>query len=613
MKLPHPFIRLPVRFDVDRLRTEVAALPAEAWKRHPADFAGNSSLRLISRNGLENDDVGGPMLPTPWLHACGYVRQLLSSFGVVWSRARLMRLAPGACVPEHADINLHWFRRVRVHIPVVTNPGVRFSCGDEWVHMQAGEAWLFDNWRLHRVDNDSPHERIHLVADTSGSASFWHWALRGASQDRTWPFRPGQDVSLTTERLPADAVLPPGEVDLLVQDLCVEAEATPIDDEPAHRRLARTQAALLGFAQDWRQLWTVFGDSPAGRARFAQTRDALRAAVAEIAEGLRMRANGVALMTVLEARILRHAVEIEASDKPLVESIDAGRGPSIAMRTPLDRPLIVVAAPRSGSTLLFETLACSEQLWTVGGEAHWLIEGDPALRPGASGVPDNRLDERQVTAERIEALRARFIERLRDAQGQPWQAAGALRVLEKTPKNILRIPFLERLFPGARYLLLWRDPRENLASIIDAWASGKFITYPNLPGRSEPWSLLLPPRWDQQRGRSPAEIAAFQWESANRIGLDDLARLPQERWMSLEYVELVADPERLTRRICAFAGIDFDEGLTKRVTSTAPVARHGVSAPAPEKWRRYENEIAAVLPGVENTWTRLRNLRPDLP
>jgi LPS sulfotransferase NodH len=34
----------------------------------------------------------------------------------------------------------------------------------------------------------------------------------------------------------------------------------------------------------------------------------------------------------------------------------------------------IVTAPRSGSTLLFETLAANERFCTLAGEAHWLIE-----------------------------------------------------------------------------------------------------------------------------------------------------------------------------------------------------------------------------------------------
>ena len=137
MKLPVPFIKLPLVFDAARLAHEASALPAQAWARHPNDFPGNSAARLVSVEGGENDEVSGPMRMTPHLEASPYIRQVLASLGVVWGRSRLMRLAPGAVVPEHVDTNYHWFSRVRLHIPVITRPGVSFYCDDQVVHMAA--------------------------------------------------------------------------------------------------------------------------------------------------------------------------------------------------------------------------------------------------------------------------------------------------------------------------------------------------------------------------------------------------------------------------------------------------------------------------------------------
>ena len=123
MKLSQPFFQLPVLFDVARLQAEVAALPDAAWVAHPDQVPGNSAVRLISAGGGETDDVHGQMLATQWLETMPYLRQVLASFGVVWGRSRLMRLAPGAGVPEHADINYHWHTRVRLHIR--SSPGRR--------------------------------------------------------------------------------------------------------------------------------------------------------------------------------------------------------------------------------------------------------------------------------------------------------------------------------------------------------------------------------------------------------------------------------------------------------------------------------------------------------
>ena len=227
MRLPRPFYRLPVRFDAARLQAELEALPDTAWARHPKEFEGNASIRLISVDGAENDGMRGVMRPTPHLQACPYVRQVLASFGVVWSRSRFMRLSARSNVPEHADTSYHWFQRVRLHIPVITWPEVRFRCGDESVHMAPGEAWLFDNWRRHSVVNPTDHERVHLVADTFGNSRFWQYVAEsaGVPQDRRLPYRPELDAQVLTELAVARPVMPPAEVELLVRDIIGELRA----------------------------------------------------------------------------------------------------------------------------------------------------------------------------------------------------------------------------------------------------------------------------------------------------------------------------------------------------------------------------------------------------
>ncbi len=415
MRLPKPFFRLPLRFDAARLAAEVAALPATAWADHPNQLAGNSCVRLISVDGGENDAVDGPMAATPHLAQLPYMRQLLAGFGVVWSRSRLMRLAPGADVPEHADINHHWFYRVRLHVPVITRPAVGFHCDGESVHMAAGEAWLFDNWRLHRVENPTPHERIHLVADTTGSAQFWNLARHaGLAPDTVPRFDAASPPPLLLEQAEQAAVMPPAEVDLLLGDLCAElvSIATP---EPDDARLRALVALLSDFRRDWRQLHALLGEDEAGRPRFAALRDRLREAARPAAAGLAMRTNRVGAMQVLEARVLRALLR---NSRHGAAAASPQQSPTVTIPA-LQRPLLLIAAPRSGSTLLFETLAASARVTTVGGESHEMIEGLPELRPGAPGVNSNRLEARQATAERIGQLQERLAAALVDAAGRP--------------------------------------------------------------------------------------------------------------------------------------------------------------------------------------------------
>ncbi len=278
-----------------------------------------------------------------------------------------------------------------------------------------------------------------------------------------------------------------------------------------------------------------------------------------------------------------------------------------------DRPVIVLAAPRSGSTLLFETLAEAPDAWTVGGESHQFIEGLPRLNPMSGRVASNRLDAGHANERIVQALRQRFARFLRDRDGREFvhnQHIERLRFLEKTPKNGLRQPFLEQVFPGALYLFLMRDPRPNISSMMEAWKSGRWVTYPRLRGwQGPPWSLLLPPGWQQLNGRPLAEICAFQWASTNRIILDDLARLPRERWMACEYGQLTARTAATITGICKFAQLAMDERLCQRVSAELPLSRYTQTAPDPDKWRRNESEILPVTSpghafGVAEIWQR---------
>jgi hypothetical protein len=315
MRLPRPFFQLPVLFEAERLQAELVSLPNEAWVPHPDGVPGNSAVRLISVSGGETDTYDGQMLPTRWLEAMPYLRQVLAGFGVVWSRSRLMRLAPGAGVPVHADINYHWHSRVRLHIPIFTWPGVIFHCDDQSVHMAAGEAWIFDNWRRHHVENNASEARVHLVADTTGTAAFWQFACGQAPPRDQWPtvaWDPATDRQPLVEDNQRSPIMPAAEVQLLIDDLRSEL-ATSTDTSETRIRATQFSQMLEGFVLDWRQLCALHGIAGAKRAEFLSLAGALRASATPIAEGLVMRTNGASALLVLEKRVLQQLVAEEVS------------------------------------------------------------------------------------------------------------------------------------------------------------------------------------------------------------------------------------------------------------------------------------------------------------
>ena len=310
MRLSRPFFQLPILFDVAQLQAEVSALPAEAWAPHPDRVPGNSAARLITVGGGETDSHHGQMLATRWLASMPYLSQVLAGFAVVWSRSRLMRLAPGAHVPEHADINYHWHTRVRLHIPIFTQPEVRFHCDGQSVHMAAGEAWVFDNWRRHHVENNASAERIHLVADTTGTAAFWQFVRGPAPPREQWrmlAFDPRIRPQLLTENDQRLPVMPAAEVQLLVDDLRAEL-TVDADDAETRSRAARFDMLLESFVFDWRQLCALHGIGGRGRADFLRLASAVREAARPLAQGLVMRTNNASAALVLEKRVLQYLV-----------------------------------------------------------------------------------------------------------------------------------------------------------------------------------------------------------------------------------------------------------------------------------------------------------------
>ncbi|MET0532665.1 MAG: sulfotransferase, partial [Steroidobacter sp.] len=450
----------------------------------------------------------------------------------------------------------------------------------------------------HRVENFTSDERIHLVADTSGSAAFWRMVAQSESAGEAQQVRyvEGQQAMPLTERAKLPTVMMPAEVDLLVLDLRSELVA-PENVPDARVRLSRYHGMLEALCKDWRQLYALYGDERDGWPEFMRLRDTIREASRDLSPGLMMRTNGVGVHQVLEGRVLRAMLS-------LPEESVARR-----QRANISKPVFIVAAPRSGSTLLFETLAASSQLCTVGGEAHWLVEGIPELRPGAPGVDSNRLTGEHATPRVAEEMREKRLSRLQDHAGVKLVSPGELRFLEKTPKNSLRIPLFDRVFPDAQFIFLWRDPRANISSIMEAWRSGQWRTYPKLEGFEGPWSMLLPPGWRAMNGKPLHEIAAWQWQQTNDIVLNDLQSLPRERWSVLEYADLVRDPAAAISQLCEFLRLPVDSTLARRLAAPLPASRYTLTAPDADKWRRNEADISSVLPSVQATWQRLQTLR----
>jgi len=304
MDFAKPLLRLPIKFSAEKLAEEVKALPASAWTAHPQHFPGNSAVRLITAGGQPTDAIEGAMAPTPNLLVCPYVMQIMDSIGSVWGRSRLMGLAPGAEVPLHVDSHYYWRTHIRIHIPVITNPGVSFACGGETVHMAPGECWVFDSFLKHEVHNRGSETRVHLVLDTVGGGRLHDLiqAAEAGSEEAEFvePSAAGSP-QLAFERVNLPEVMSPWEIRCHVDFIMSNAAD--------HPKLDAVRKRIDRFIEDWAALWAQFGADERAVPSYGQLLMAVRRDIAaEGAEQIRLR-NEVLMQHIFDRLIVEVALQ----------------------------------------------------------------------------------------------------------------------------------------------------------------------------------------------------------------------------------------------------------------------------------------------------------------
>jgi hypothetical protein len=164
--------KLPLRFDPDRLKEDLARFQPDEWIPHfntsyyEGDWSGIALRAVGGRAGQLYPDPTGDFADTPMLARCPYFQEVLAAFHCPLTSVRLLKLAARSSIREHSDYRLGFEDgEMRVHIPVVTNADVAFFLAGEQVIMQEGEAWYLDLNQRHRVENHSEIDRIHLVMD----------------------------------------------------------------------------------------------------------------------------------------------------------------------------------------------------------------------------------------------------------------------------------------------------------------------------------------------------------------------------------------------------------------------------------------------------------------
>jgi hypothetical protein len=233
------------------------------------------------------------------------------------------------------------------------------------------------------------------------------------------------------------------------------------------------------------------------------------------------------------------------------------------------RPVIVIGAPRSGTNLLRDLLCQAPGFGT------WPCDEVNLLwRHGNARHPDDELTPALATPAVARHMRRQFAGIAR--------RTGAGTVVEKTCANSLRVAFVDRILPEARYLFIVRDGRDAAASAVDRvsapidWAYTlrklRYVPATDMPyyalqfARNRVSRLLRPDRrlayWgprfrgfaDFARTASIPELCARQWRECVELATRDLAAIGARRVHMLRYEALVQRPRETIAEAFSFLG-----------------------------------------------------------
>jgi hypothetical protein len=253
---------------------------------------------------------------------------------------------------------------------------------------------------------------------------------------------------------------------------------------------------------------------------------------------------------------------------------------------PGKRPIFIVGAPRSGTTMLQYRLRNHPRISLPTGESHFFI---PLYRDQHRYGDLSHLENIRTVLQAMHAQSQDFletdlhglkfdIERLASelhAEGRHTmpaiisgifeknaQGEGKSRWGDKTPYYVMHIPKLLEWFPDAQIVHLIRDGRDVALSLF---------------GRQHDFYVYN------------AYFAAEYWESYVEKGRALGKHLGSAQYLELRYEDLITQPEVTMRKLCAFLGEEYSAELFD-VTPVdnpgkTPLVHKPLRADNAEKWR----------------------------
>jgi tetratricopeptide (TPR) repeat protein len=245
------------------------------------------------------------------------------------------------------------------------------------------------------------------------------------------------------------------------------------------------------------------------------------------------------------------------------------------MGNPDETPVFIVGMPRSGTTLTEQILARHKKVLGVGERNFAGQAFNQFINTGQDDQQEDFSNLETITREEISSITKRYLKRLQQLKDKA-NKSDALRVVDKMPDNYSLVGWILTLFPNAKIIHTARDPRDVALS---CWMT-QFGSI----------------RWACHTEHLVHRIKQYQ-----RI-MDHWRKVIPERFIEMNYEDLVANQEIESKRLIEYIGLDWDEDCFKfyesdRLIRTASITqvRQPIYNKSVARWKRYEDYIGDLF------------------
>ena len=162
--------------DISAVRDDILAIPDATWAQENAGKPNASYQALEKTQHIVFRFIADRLDPTVskdfpiWDSWRARIEPLLAQavrpYGYArggFPRIMLAKMEPGGVIRPHVDSHPAAGWPHKIHIPIQTNPGVRFFIDPQVHHLDEGQAYEVNNRGLHAVRNEGTEPRIHLI------------------------------------------------------------------------------------------------------------------------------------------------------------------------------------------------------------------------------------------------------------------------------------------------------------------------------------------------------------------------------------------------------------------------------------------------------------------